>query len=197
MNPSDYSYKIVRSHRKTVSLTVDKTGQIIVKAPYGVPEEFIDGFVRRNTAFIDKNRGKRQAVENAAENIGAYTAQDIDRMKEKAKNVFPGAVKYYAGLVGRPFGRITVRRQTTRWGSCSGKGNISLNILLCDCPEQVMLSVIAHEACHLKYKNHGDGFYSELYRIFPDYDRCRKWLNDNGSVLQKRYDMYLANRRGS
>ena len=184
-------YKVIRSKRRTLALLVDKNGGVVVKAPLFMPERAIDSFVRKNTAFIEKHRKKAFAEVDGAMRLGAYTAEDVARMKKRAKEVFPEAVRHYADLLGVKPGKITVRRQTTRWGSCSANGNISLNLLLCDCPERVMLSVVAHEVCHLKVRNHGKDFYALLYGIFPDYDSCRKWLNGNGGVLNKRYEMYL------
>ncbi len=188
---------VIRSKRKTISLFVDKNGCVIVKAPYFVSKKSIDSFVEKNKQFIEKHRQRTLEENERAERLGAYTKDDIKRMKDIARKAFPDAVGYYAGLIGVKFGKITVRRQTTRWGSCSPNGNISLNILLCDCPDFVLRSVAAHEVCHLKVKNHGKEFYNLLYGIFPEYDEARNWLNRNGNLLQRRYDLYLKSLGGT
>ena len=186
-------YIVIRSRRRTLSLLVDKNGDVVVRAPIFASSARIDSFVKANEVFIEKYRKKTDEENSRADSLGAYTKYDIKRFKETALKVFPEAVRHYADLLGVKTGKITVRRQTTRWGSCSANGNISLNILLCDCPENVMMSVIAHEVCHLKVKNHGKSFYELLYKVFPGYNEARAWLNKNGNILQRRYDLYLAN----
>ena len=78
-------------------------------------------------------------------------------------------VKYYAPLLGVTYGRITIRNQRSRCGSCSGKKNLKFNCLLKLTPSEVIDSVIVHELAHLKEMNHSDRFYAEVLRVFPDY----------------------------
>jgi len=51
---------------------------------------------------------------------------------------------------------------------------------------EILDSVVVHELCHRRHMNHSKEFYSEIYRVFPDYDRCNKWLKENGGVYMKR-----------
>ena len=187
-------FTVIRSSRKTLCVTVGAGGEVTVKAPRFLSDRRIREFIAENSSFIENARAKALSVSDAAEAAGPYTEADIRKMKDKAASEFPGIVKLYADKLGVSFGRITVRRQKTKWGSCSSGKNINLNILLCDCPENVMHSVIAHEVCHLKHMDHGKDFYRELYAIFPDYDKCRKWLKDNGSLLNRRYELYLSSK---
>ncbi len=85
--------------------------------------------------------------------------------------------------MGVSYGRITIRSQRTRWGSCSSKGNLNFNCLLLLCPEAVQDYVVVHELCHRKELNHSPKFWAEVERICPDYKTHRKWLKENGSSL--------------
>ena len=89
-------------------------------------------------------------------------------------------------MLGAEFNRVTIRCQKTRWGSCSAKKNLNFNCLLMLAPAEVIDSVVAHEVCHLKEMNHGARFYALVREIFPDYDRCNRWLKDNGKLLMAR-----------
>ena len=92
----------------------------------------------------------------------------------------------YAEKLGVSYGRITIRNQRSRWGSCSGKGNLNFNCLLMLAPPEVLDSVVVHELCHLRQMNHSERFYAEVLRVFPDYWRCHRWLKENGGALMQR-----------
>ena len=88
--------------------------------------------------------------------------------------------------LGVCFGRITIRNQRSRWGSCSSKGNLNFNCLLMLTPPEVIDSVVVHELCHRKEMNHSKAFYAEVLRVFPDYWKWDKWLKENGPQLMRR-----------
>lgn len=71
---------------------------------------------------------------------------------------------------------VVVRSLKSRWGSCSSKGRITLNSELIKLGQVFIEYVIIHELCHLKYHNHGTGFYRLLEELFPDYKSIRKEL---------------------
>ena len=98
--------------------------------------------------------------------------------------VIPERVRHFAPLIGVDYGRITIRCQRTRWGSCSAKGNLSFNCLLMLLPNEVVDSVVVHELCHRKHMNHSPLFYAEIERVFPEYRKCSKWLKENGGMTR-------------
>ena len=114
------------------------------------------------------------------------TEAEIDELKARAAKVIPERVAYFAGIVGVSYGRITIRCQKTRWGSCSSKGNLNFNCLLMLAPPEVLDSVVVHELCHLKEMNHSKAFYDEVLRAYPNYREDHKWLKEHGSELMSR-----------
>ena len=82
-------------------------------------------------------------------------------------------------MLGVTYGRITIRNQRSKWGSCSSKGNLNFNCLLMLTPPEVIDS----ELCHRKEMNHSERFYAEVLRIFPDYYKWNKWLKENGGAI--------------
>jgi predicted metal-dependent hydrolase len=85
--------------------------------------------------------------------------------------------------VGVTYGRLTVRGARTRWGSCSRKGNISLNWKLMMLTEPVIDYIIIHELVHLKELNHSKKFWSIVAGYCPQWREHRKWLRDHEAGL--------------
>jgi predicted metal-dependent hydrolase len=77
--------------------------------------------------------------------------------------------------------RITSAR--TRWGSCSGKGNLNFTYRLCMAPVQIIEYVVVHELAHLKVPNHSRAFWAEVAKMCPDYQKQRAWLKQHGYRL--------------
>ena len=111
------------------------------------------------------------------------TQQELDALKREAKLLIPGRVRYYAAKLGITYGRVAIRAQRSRWGSCSSKGNLNFNCLLMLCPPEVIDSVVVHELCHRKELNHSKAFWALVYEAMPDYKTWDKWLRDHGREL--------------
>ena len=98
----------------------------------------------------------------------------------------PQRTAYYAPLVKVSYGRITIRNQKSRWGSCSSKGNLNFNCLLMLMPPEVIDYVVVHELCHRLEMNHSERFWKEVERVLPDYKLRKKWLRENGDRIMRR-----------
>ena len=177
--------QVIQSKRKTISIEL-KTDRILVKAPQRMSKQEIYGFVMAKKDWIEKHVKIMQERSKSMENVLPYTAEEIKSLAEKAVAVIPQRVKHYAEIIGVDYGRITIRNQKTRWGSCSSKGNLNFNCLLMLFPEDVIDSVVVHELCHRKYLNHSAVFYAEVEKVFPEYRRCQKWLKENGGAYLRR-----------
>ncbi|MBR2812368.1 MAG: M48 family metallopeptidase [Solobacterium sp.] len=179
--------KVIRSRRKTLAVQITRNMEIVVKAPLQMSNERIITFLKEKEHWIDSHLAKMKENRASSPVVGdALSYDDIKDLADQALAYIPPRAKEYAAKIGVTFGRITIRNQTTRWGSCSSKGNLNFNCLLMLCPKEVIDSVIVHELCHRKYMNHSDAFYREVLRVFPNYWACDEWLKKNGPVILNR-----------
>lgn len=182
----EYSIDIRRSRRKTIGFEIREAGILIVRAPYHMNRQEIAHEISRHRNWIDKHMCKFQELREKCRELPPFSREEIEKMAEEALRVIPSKVKKYAAVIGVDYGRITIRNQRTRWGSCSSKGNLNFNCLLIQTPESVMDYVIVHELCHRIEMNHSQRFWNLVESILPDYKEQRKWLKENGSELIER-----------
>jgi predicted metal-dependent hydrolase len=176
---------IIRSGRKTLSIQL-KSGEIIARAPYRMKDKEIHAFIELKKEWIEKHLAAISEREKKLSAAVPFTEAEIKALAERARMLIPERVKYYAPKIGVSYGRITIRSQHTRWGSCSSKGNLNFNCLLVLFPVEVIDGVVVHELCHRKHMNHSPAFYAEVEKVFPEYKRCSKWLKDNGADYMAR-----------
>lgn len=170
------SYEWIRSKRKTIAIQVKKDGNIVVRSPYSVSRRQIEEFLSEKRQWIEKQQEKlRSMQENRLEVTDEMRLSGI-RM---AKRMIPERVEYYASIMGVTYGRITIREQKTRWGSCSGKGNLNFNWKLVLMPEGALDYVVVHELAHRKEMNHSKAFWEIVGEVLPDYRERKKLLSQN------------------
>ena len=175
-------YKVIKSDRRTLAVQI-KNGEVIVRAPRRISDGEIGRFVNGNLPWIEKHLALWQENQQRLSSLPPLTADELKELTGLASAVIPQRVRLYASLIGVDYGRITVRTQKTRWGSCTAEGNLSFNCLLMLAPTEVLDSVIVHELCHRKHMNHSKDFYAEIERVYPEYKKHNGWLKINGRAL--------------
>lgn len=177
--------QIIRSRRKTVAIQITPDAQIIVRAPMRMSQREIQRFVEEKSGWIAGHLAKVRA-QNAEAAESPLTQADLKLLANQAKAVLPERAAYYARLMGVTYGRITIRHQATRWGSCSTQGNLNFNCLLMLAPAEVQDYVVVHELAHRKQMNHSAAFWAEVAAILPAYKAQVAWLKTNGGTLLSR-----------
>lgn len=182
--------KVIRSSRKTMVLEIIKDGTILVRAPYRMPESEIRRFIQEKSDWIEKHVQRIEERQRTLPPVEGLTMKDIRKLADQASVVIPKRVEYFAEKIPVTYGRITIRNQKTRWGSCSSKGNLNFNCLLMLAPPEVLDYVVVHELCHRKEMNHSERFWREVENILPDYQERKKWLKENGGRLIARMQVH-------
>lgn len=160
---------------------------------YGIPyrtvqdweAEDIEEILKKKEAWISKHIEKTKETKERfeAEPTEKLTREKVIALAEEALKVIPERVEYFAKVIGVTYGKITIRNQKTRWGSCSSKENLNFNCLLMLAPPEVLDYVVVHELCHRKQMNHSKAFWLEVEKVLPDYKEARKWLKEEGSQM--------------
>ncbi len=173
------TYTLIRSARKTVAIQITPAGEVLLRCPKRMSRKAAEAFLESRRPWVEEHLRRIAAKPR----LPAFTPEEVNALAEQAKADLPQRVKRWAEQMGVSWGRITIRSQHSRWGSCSAKGNLNFNCLLMLCPEEVREYVVIHELCHRKHMNHSPQFWAEVERYCSDYERSRKWLKDNGGSL--------------
>ena len=178
------SYRVLRSSRKTVAIQITPQGEVLVRCPRRTKEADIRAFVESKAGWIRRNLEKLEARPR----LPLLTRDELTELALQAREDLSGRAARFAPRVGVSYGRITIRAQRSRWGSCSAEGNLSFNCLLMLCPDGVRDYVVVHELCHRKQMNHSPLFWAEVERILPSYPQHRQWLREHGPALIARLE---------
>jgi predicted metal-dependent hydrolase len=152
-----------RAKRINISIKPFKGARVAV--PIGVSFNKAREFVRSKKSWIKKHLEKMRQIEREHK-IFSQNFNDIDR--HVARELLVQRLDELAKRHGFKYNRVCIRNQKTRWGSCSPKNNINLNVKLVRLPERLMDYLILHELVHTRVKNHSKKFYAELERLVVD-----------------------------
>lgn len=183
--------KVIRSDRKTISIQVNTDLTVTVRAPVYATNKDIDKILHDDKeSWIMKHMEqiREQNARYESSGLKHLAKAEIEDLADKALKYIPQRVEYFSKIVGVDYGRITIRNQRTRWGSCSSKGNLNFNCLLMLTPTEVIDYVVVHELCHRKEMNHSKNFWRKVEKVLPDYIRSVKWLKNEGSQIIRLLD---------
>lgn len=188
-----------KSKIKTMSLRIDNTGKIKLVSPLFLPDALVIDFIKRKSEWILKHidlqelseetyfLGEKISVEEDQNSIkkGYKFLKDEKKLivsenayydvflNDFAKKILPKHITKLAVENGFLLNKIYIRRQNTRWGSCSSKKNISINYKIVKYSQEIINYVIYHELCHLKEMNHSVKFWNLLETYVKDAKKIR------------------------
>ncbi len=120
----------------------------------------------------------RRRVRRKKSILAGFGRRNYLKYKEPARELILRRVEYFNSIYNFSYGRISVRNQRSRWGSCSKRGNLNFNYKIVLIPEKLADYIIVHELCHLKEFNHSKNFWALVAKTFPDYKKIKQDLRN-------------------
>ena len=150
----------------------------------------VEGQLRRVTS----SSGKRAVIDANTLSIPGPDATTAKRtetfLKHMARDRLAAACDFYAGKLGTPYQRLSLRDTRSRWGSCSSRGTLMFSWRLIMAPPDVLRYVAAHEVAHLAHMDHSSRFWNVVTDLYGDYAPPRNWLRTDGMDLHRyRFDV--------
>lgn len=166
------AYIVRRSRRKTAAIEVTRTGDVLVRVPWTMPDEAVAAFVEAHRTWLER------ALSRARAHFMRYpepTDEQIRQWRAQAERVLPERVRLYAPLLHVQPASVRITAARTRFGSCSAKNAVCFSLYLMRYPPEAVDYVVVHELAHILHKDHGAAFYACVASILPDY-RARRAL---------------------
>ncbi len=152
---------------RRIAIRVSRAGGVRVSFPRGVSQRKALAFLESKIVWVECAR-ERLAARQAALLPALPPEQEkarIEELRRAAKADLPGRIERLARQTGLRYAKMIVRAARTKWGSCSGKGNISLSLFLMTLPEHLRDFVIIHELCHTVHHDHSLRFHALVDRL--------------------------------
>ncbi len=178
------SYKIKkRKGIRRMTITVKHAGDVIVTIPWYLPERAADTFVHKRAAWILAAQAKlEKRFKNKIPLKQTHT--EYKENKDKALEFIEFRLKHFNAFYNLKYQNIRIKNHSSRWGSCSAKGNLNFNYKLLDIPQELADYIVVHELCHLKELNHSKNFWDLVAKTIPDYKLRRQKLKKNYVTIQ-------------
>ncbi|NJP39510.1 M48 family metallopeptidase [Oscillospiraceae bacterium HV4-5-C5C] len=162
---------VIRSDRRSLSLQLLPDGTLRLRCPRRLSQAAAQQFVKQHIDWVQK-----QAARLLDPQTVSLPPPDPERQAWLKARTGQRLADFMAGWDGPRPGRWSIRRQRTRWGSCSSSGTISINLHCAELPQPLFEYIVVHELCHLTYLNHGPAFWSLVASLLPDYRHRQRQL---------------------
>lgn len=179
--------ELLKKHQKWIEEAVYKREQFIRESDWLLNKKLLFLGEHRSVIFTDKGLQKESVIfEGGCFYVSLLADQtqmriNVERFfRKEAKDLLTSLTKKYAEKIDVEYNKITIRKQTTRWGSCSINRNLSYNVQILCAPIPMIEYIVLHEVMHLKHFNHSKEFWQDIGRIMPDYKERMNYFKQFG-----------------
>lgn len=172
-NTISYVHKMNKRSR-TLKLAIYRDGSLVVTTPPRVSEYTIVDFLYKKAVWVIE---KIEYFKNSPQiEVITHTKEEIVYYKKIAEEILHKRLPFFNNFYTFSYNTVTIKNVTTRWGSCSSKGNLNFNYKIALLPPNLSDYIIVHELCHLKEMNHSERFWKLVEKQIPNHKELRKQL---------------------
>jgi len=155
--------KSTRSRR--VSIRVHPVKGVSVSVPYMVPYAAAMAFFKLKRDWVLETLRRQK---DRMKDVPVATPDEVEALRRQAKAELPLRLAELASRYGFTYNKVTIKHNSTNWGSCSTRGNINLNLNIVRLPHPLRDYILLHELCHLKHHDHSHAFHLLLEHVLTD-----------------------------
>ena len=166
-------YTVVRTRRRTVQITVELTGEVIVRAPARLSDRAIAAFVAEKADWIIRAQAAQQ---ERMSHTHVLTPDETAALRQAARETLPALTAQWAQRMGVSPTGVRITSAAHRWGSCSNRNSLCFSLRVMLLPAPLREYIVVHELAHIRQKNHSPAFYAEAARYLPDFMERKQQL---------------------
>ena len=155
--------KSTRARR--VSLRVHPVKGVSITVPYIVPYMAAEAFFKLKRQWVIETMVRQK---DKFKDVQPVSRDEIEQLRKKAKAELPSRLDELAARYGFAYNKVTIKHNSSNWGSCSARNNINLNLNIVRLPKALQDYILLHELCHLRHHDHGHGFHLLLEHVLTD-----------------------------
>ena len=166
-------YELIKSRkRRTIEMSINDEGKLVVRAPQNTAKSEIDAFVEKHRLWAEKHMKLKK------ERIKKYSVspEEEENIKKNALPYLKERTEYFSAIMGLEPTGVKITSAKKRFGSCSAKNSICYSWRLMLYPKEAIDYVVVHELAHIAHKNHSSQFYALIEKYIPDYKEREKLL---------------------
>ncbi len=164
-------YTLIRARKRTLSLQINRSGELVARAPLFMPKFLIDRFIDQKSTWVKKRLAELKKphppkVEHFAES--------------ELKSYIKKQLVIYSNILGLKTSGLRFTNVNSYWGTCSPTGILSFNLALRFAPKEAVMYVVVHELAHLRWRGHGKRFWDLVHKTYPQTNEMRTLLRHIG-----------------
>lgn len=178
-----FPYKIIKKPRvKNLNLKILKNREVQIIIPqsrlYNISQRKVEKILKDKFNFIISALKRYEKLAQKYPDLFDFTESHYRQHRKQSQELIKSKVDYYCRQHNFQYNRISIRNQSTRWGSCSSKGNLNFSYKIIFLLPEEQDYIIVHELCHLREQNHSRDFWNLVEEILPEYKNIHKSIKD-------------------
>jgi len=177
----DYTV-VKRKGMKNLNLAIKKDGRVQISIPASrlrvVSQGKIEKVLQDRFNFIIQAKNKYKKLREQYPDLFNFDEEHYRQYRKQAQELIKAKVDYFCRKKNFQYNRISIRNQSTRWGSCSSDGNLNFSYKLIFLTPEEQDYIVVHELCHLEEQNHSRNFWSLVESILPEYKKAHRSIRE-------------------